>query len=228
MINHNKSLIDIMTFVLGIINYPIDFPVMILEEIIRRFRPRWEWTPFTLTGWYLSLTIFVSYIIIFMDNLWWLSLGVYVMTAMEFQASWKCILIALGRPAIMYPKLVGLTKRKRTVGGRKLLTKESFYMGMVAYGFSVYYFAFIYSFIYKLWPLDSFHGITEMSGFRRLWAFIYYSTVTITTLGYGEIYPKSFFARLFVMFELAMGIFFVVFLFAIFVSYHLNHLQQQK
>lgn len=223
----NKNPIDIITHILGIFNYIIDLPVMLIEEIIRRIKPKWEWTPFTLTPYYFLIAMIASYILISKAKFGWLILCVILMTAIELQAFWKCVLLALGRSAIIYPQRIGFTKKERPIGGRKLLTKTSFYMGISAFGFSIYYYAFLFLFIFKT-DSSSFHGIKATYGIGRLWEFFYFSFITITTVGYGDIYPKSFFARSFVMLENITGIFFVVFLFTIFVSYHFKNLQKQN
>jgi hypothetical protein len=42
-----------------------------------------------------------------------------------------------------------------------------------------------------------------------LWNFLYFSTVTITTLGYGDILPNSTLVRVLVMFETVFGVFII-------------------
>ena len=39
-----------------------------------------------------------------------------------------------------------------------------------------------------------------------LWNFLYFSSVTITTLGYGDILPNSTIVRVLVMFETVFGV----------------------
>jgi voltage-gated potassium channel len=48
--------------------------------------------------------------------------------------------------------------------------------------------ALLYSIIEFILP-GSFHGISAVNNSSYLWEFVYYSFVTITTLGYGDIYP---------------------------------------
>ncbi|MHA2344472.1 MAG: potassium channel family protein [Candidatus Hodarchaeales archaeon] len=53
----------------------------------------------------------------------------------------------------------------------------------------------------------------------RLHDFLYFSVVTITTLGYGDIMPISFPARILSLIEVMLGVFFV----AVYLSYILTN-----
>lgn len=226
--NENTAFGDKISFWLRIFVFPISLIPLLIEIIIQRFKDEWEVSPFILTGYFIFLAAFSSYALLYMNKLWWI-FGAYIMTAMLIESLWKCVLISLGFQAIMYPrfKLFGY-KIKRRDKRRRLLTPTALYMGAVAYGYTVYYFAFINLLIYKMAPFDSFHGVSDSCGIELLWRFVYYSAVTITTLGYGDIYPSSFFTQAATLFELAFGIFFVVFLFGTFISYHVNRIEKMS
>lgn len=218
--DHLKNIIGrTIIYVLRIIIFPISFIPLVSELIIRLFKKDWEVNPFILTGYFLFLAVFSSWAILYMNKIWWW-VGLYIMTTMLFEALWKCCLIWLGRPAVMYPNIkIFKSEIKHTVKGRILLTPTALYMGVLSYGFTIYYFAFVNLLLFRVAPIGSFKGISCSDGIDLLVQFIYYSAVTITTLGYGDICPISKTARVITLFELAFGIFFVVFLFGVFISY---------
>ncbi|OPX85795.1 MAG: voltage-gated potassium channel [Pelotomaculum sp. PtaB.Bin104] len=67
-------------------------------------------------------------------------------------------------------------------------------------------YAFFYMRVIYLYP-NSFHGLTKESNFID---FLYFSVVTFTTTGYGDIYPLDTIARFFVFTEIVMGISLVI------------------
>lgn len=58
----------------------------------------------------------------------------------------------------------------------------------------------------------------EPNGPQSIWEAVYYSGVTITTLGYGDITPKFFVAQIFSVFEVLCGFSLLVVSFAIYVG----------
>lgn len=86
-------------------------------------------------------------------------------------------------------------------------------------------FTFIYRLIHFNNP-DSFKGISTGSNFE----FMYFSFVTITTLGYGDICPATFWPRVLALWEAAIGILFVGVLISIAASHResIKHVGQPK
>ena len=62
---------------------------------------------------------------------------------------------------------------------------------------------------------------------RRLSVFMYYSLVTLTTLGYGDITPVTPLARNLAAFEAAMGQLYIAILVARLVGLHIVHSGQE-
>jgi len=98
---------------------------------------------------------------------------------------------------------------------------------MIAGGISIYLlisltFAFLYIMIFNLNP-DSF-AISELLYTRKLGfeenVFIYFSIVTLTTLGYGDITPVSTLARITVQFEVLLAQLYLAIFIARLVSMH--------
>ncbi len=65
----------------------------------------------------------------------------------------------------------------------------------------------MFALIYCLMPSGSFFGITSdgISWVEHLYNSIYFSVITITTLGYGDVYPLTFGAKAAVILETTLG-----------------------
>lgn len=61
----------------------------------------------------------------------------------------------------------------------------------------------IFAFIYLLLPSESFKSVLSMDSYLTC---LYYSTVTITTLGYGDITPISVIAQVLIILETVLGV----------------------
>lgn len=95
----------------------------------------------------------------------------------------------------------------------------------------IFGYAFIYFGLQKIIGF-CFVSSAEQQGLARfgsIFDFVYYSTITISTVGYGDIYPIHPFARAFVMTEVLCGALIVIFLIASFtsISVHLTTERQQ-
>jgi hypothetical protein len=203
---------------------PIALPAWTIERIVNHFKPGWHFSPFTATLYFLTLTLLSSLAALYLGT-FWIAIATYVMTAMQVLAVWLCVSIALGRPGDIYMWLMEFGRRKHASPKRHvLLTPASLYIGIISYGFTIYFFAFIDFIIHSFSP-GSFSGVKDTTPIATLWTFTYYSTVTITTLGYGDIVPKTLTAQAATVIELFAGFFFVVFLFGAFVSYQIGKLR---
>ncbi len=79
----------------------------------------------------------------------------------------------------------------------------------------------LYSIVEYITP-GAFHGINTLHINDQLWEFIYYSFVTITTLGYGDMYPLSSFARSLAYLEAICGQLYIALLVATLVGRYLS------
>ena len=86
--------------------------------------------------------------------------------------------------------------------------------------------AIVYSFLNYLIP-GSFSGMTAESEEGSLLEFIYYSFVTLTTLGYGDLLPVSQIARALAYLEALIGQIYVAVLIAGLVSIHLSNREKR-
>jgi voltage-gated potassium channel len=75
---------------------------------------------------------------------------------------------------------------------------------------------------------DSFHGLTSTAIATQFSDFLYYSFVTITTLGYGDITPAKPLARTFAYLEAIVGQFYVAVLVAWLVGMYLSEKTQAR
>lgn len=88
---------------------------------------------------------------------------------------------------------------------------------------SIFSFASDYTCLYQFEPL-SFEGVTAHSGnyIYNLYHFIYFSVITFSTVGYGDIAPVSEVARFVVMLEIFLSFFIIVFALANIKKIHIN------
>jgi voltage-gated potassium channel len=80
--------------------------------------------------------------------------------------------------------------------------------------------AFVYLAINLALP-GSFSGVKSASPDRQMSELLYYSFITLTTLGYGDISPATHLARVFAYFEAILGQFFLAILVAGLVGAHI-------
>jgi len=81
-------------------------------------------------------------------------------------------------------------------------------------------YAFIYYGLHKIIGL-SFVSAAELAGLGRfgsIWDFVYYSAITMATVGYGDIYPVHIVAKFFVLTEVLYGALLVIFLISSFTA----------
>ncbi len=83
-------------------------------------------------------------------------------------------------------------------------------------------FAFLNTLTNRLFP-SSFSNLTATSLNEELTEFIYYSFVTLNTLGYGDISPVGRVARVLAILESTFGVFYIAILVASLVSMHIAH-----
>lgn len=85
----------------------------------------------------------------------------------------------------------------------------------------------IYIFIAEVSP-DAFKGLTLSSDLSSTWEYIYYSFVTLTTLGYGDISPVNAYARVLAYLEAIAGQLYIAILVASLVGAHIVDQQNNK
>ncbi|RLA58634.1 MAG: two pore domain potassium channel family protein, partial [Epsilonproteobacteria bacterium] len=85
----------------------------------------------------------------------------------------------------------------------------------------------IYLLILAMDP-EAFSGI-EAANWQQIFARVsYYSFVTLTTLGYGDILPKNHIAEFFVYMEAIIGVFYMAIIVSSLISLRLSSLETQK
>ena len=91
--------------------------------------------------------------------------------------------------------------------------------------------ALIWTFIYLLIMLlipESFVGLESLPWQTNFSDLYYFSFVTITTLGYGDIIPNNPIAEFFVVTESVTGVFYMAIVVSSLVSANLHHLNKNK
>jgi len=107
------------------------------------------------------------------------------------------------------------------IDGNKILGSLTLYLllGLI--------WAVIYLLILAMDP-EAFSGI-EAANWQQIFARVsYYSFVTLTTLGYGDILPKNHIAEFFVYMEAIIGVFYMAIIVSSLISLRLSSLETQK
>jgi voltage-gated potassium channel len=117
---------------------------------------------------------------------------------------------------------------------RTLLTGERIDLNMLMGSICVYIlvgisWSILYYFESVIHP-GAFNGIAEMSGKQRFTELLYYSYVTVSTLGYGDVTPVTPIARTLAYLEALFGQFYIAILVASFVGMHIarSHKDTEK
>jgi len=86
----------------------------------------------------------------------------------------------------------------------------------------------IYLIILSIDP-HAFSGIEAGGSWRQIFARVaYYSYVTLTTLGYGDILPATHIAEFFVSMEAIVGVFYIAIIVSSLISLHINAVQEKR
>lgn len=87
--------------------------------------------------------------------------------------------------------------------------------------------ALMYLFI-DLLTVDAFSGLSQHTDKQAIWEFLYFSFVTLSTLGYGDISPLNELARSLVYLEAICGQFYIAILVASLVGAHMSEQASNK
>jgi hypothetical protein len=101
-----------------------------------------------------------------------------------------------------------VTKESASVKWKRQWRVASVPLCLLSYAFTIYSFAVAYLYVSHSDP--SAFNVKELDLFTA----IYFSTVTAATVGYGDILPISWSARLLVMIEIWLSLIYVIFFFS--------------
>lgn len=79
----------------------------------------------------------------------------------------------------------------------------------------------LYHLLYAYDP-GSFSGVDQQQGYALSWRFMYFSFVTLTTLGYGDVLPLTIYSQTLTVMETVIGQFYLAVLVAALVSAYLS------
>jgi hypothetical protein len=190
---------------------------------VNRISPEWEFNQFSATPYFLVL-VSIATIGLFADSYAFSLAGAYILSALEALGMWCTVAVGLGRPSgpFLYLRQFGL-RRRPYPGGLVLLTGRGLYMVLMTYGLTIYYFAALYFLLLKYNP-SSIIGLAYPSKLEQFINCLYFSCITITTLGYADMYPHAAVSRITVVLEVFTGLAFSLFFFGAFVAFHVNSL----
>jgi hypothetical protein len=212
-----------MATLFAAIIHPIAWPAWLIEWLVSRRRPGWQFSPWSATP-YLSTVALASAAGVTIGTALTAGVGIYLLTAMEALCLWICVAVAIGRPGATYSLLTRYGRRRARIP-TTMFSRATLYMGVVSYGYTMFYFGILDSLLFRAEP-TSFAGVEATTPWGVAWQFLYYSTITIATVGYGDITPKRPLSQAVAACEVLIGMFFALFLFAAFVSFHVNRVSK--
>ena len=105
--------------------------------------------------------------------------------------------------------------------------RNTMYGSIVLYLLLGLIWAIVYLLILIAYP-EAFNGVHAVPWQENFSRITYYSFVTLTTLGYGDISPKNSVAEFFVYLESIVGVFYMAIIVSTLVSSRLNMLQKEQ
>jgi hypothetical protein len=209
-------------FVFTALLWPIAVPGWLIELIVRRWRPGWQFGLISASPYFAAYVAMATALLI-QGSGPGLVVAIYLLTALEILGLWISIDIARGVTGFStrYLNIFGL-RRSPGALGRVAMGDGSLYRVICLFILSVYWFGCV-GYVYDQYHPGAYAGIEFKDGNAKVLAdFIYYSAVTIFTVGYGDILPKDIFARILSVAEMFLGTFIVVFLFGSYVSFRVS------
>jgi hypothetical protein len=168
----------------------------------------------------------IATVCLFSENVLLSIASAYILSALELLGLWCSVAVALRKPTALFQLLHKFGLRHRPYPLTLVLLKgQALYMVIITYAFTIYYFGAVYFLISRVFP-DSFIGLSQPSKVEWLLTSLYLSGATITTLGHADIYPHAAISRSVVLLEVFIGLAFGLFIFAAFVSFHINRIAQ--
>ena len=115
---------------------------------------------------------------------------------------------------------------------RSLLTGNRINLNMIMGSICVYIlvgisWSIFYFFVSVIYP-GAFNGVTEIGAKQQFYDLLYYSFVTLSTLGYGDITPVTPIARTLAYIEALFGQFYIAILVASFVGMHISRSSKES
>jgi hypothetical protein len=210
-------MIDAINRLIGYFVRPANQPKLWIDRAVRRFRPRfrtsiaansvYSFGLIALAGWASTLRPTQSFQAIVLDIV-----ILYLLVATEAEAVWKGVLLASRRPAMIYDRMPS--------DDRIIPSPKSLFLGVGGFGCTILCFASTAFFLH----VKAFAHYNDVpcaaTNLRSWWDFFYFSATTITTIGLSPIHPADPLSQALALVEIALGLFFVIFVFAAFVSLH--------
>lgn len=208
--------IDFINKLVGYFIRPANQPMLWIDSIITKRRQSCTTSVALNSAYSLALVVLSTWAITLRPHSDILKISIYVLAlyalvATETEAVWKGVLLAAHRPAMIY-------KRFKAVD-RTPPSSKSLFLGVGGFGCTILCFASLAFFLY-ISKLAQYKGVNCIGnpGLACWWQFFYFSATTITTIGLSDIRPMSLLAQALALLELALGLFFVAFVFATFIS----------
>lgn len=219
----SKTMLRSLTYLAAAFINPIAWPAWFIEFVMSRRWPGWQFGTFTGTPYFIMLVL-LSTAALISGSAAGVCTGVYLLSALELLGLWICADLASGTSGAALRTVQLLGRRRRiTRPGDIIVGPRGLYMSAATFLMTIYWFAGL-SYSAEFFFPGSYSGNISVDLTDRLWDFCYLSVVTISTLGYGDIVPRTNLTRALSGLEALLGMFFTIFLFGSYVSYQMSKL----
>jgi hypothetical protein len=209
-------MIDLINKHVGYFIRPANQPMLWIDCLIARFKPGFTTSAALNSVYSFGLVILATWGTTLQPHSVSIAISLhvavlYLLIAIETEAVWKGVLLASGRAALIYSRT--------SAHDRMPPSPKSLFLAVGGFGCTILCFASL-AFFLHVSKLAGYSGVKCASGLNVTcwWEFFYFSATTITTIGLSDIRPISPLSQGLALLELALGLFFVVFVFATFIS----------
>ncbi len=195
-----------------------------IEKVISKIRKKeWQFDVYSAIPFFLGYVVLSFYLLTY-GGYFLKFVGIYIITAMQALSFALSIAIILGTESDLLKglKLYGKRDLRPT---KTTFTFSGLVIGLFAFLFSIYFFSCLYFFINSILA-NQFSGVVKGNVLVTFFDFFYFSFATITTSG-STISPLTILPKIFVMIEVIIGLFYLVFLFGAFLSIHISKIYEK-
>lgn len=194
---------------------PIAAPAWLLEGVYRRLSKRfWEFNVWSGT-FYILFLVGLATVLSFAASLALRVVALYIFTTLEVLGIFLCATVPFGNIGGYVVVIRHLARRKpkpETTVVR--LSRSAIWTALTSYFYTAFYFGILNYFLYSI-NSSLYTGVQGETPVEILFDFIYFSYISMTTFGFTALSPAAIPSKIIYMVEVAIGLFFMLFIFSL-------------